>query len=103
MQFIRRHSTMVKIPGFLVKAVCRTPFGAHPQGLAADSIGLEGYSEDYDFLCDFVEASRDARGLKEWIEEWVLRQRTQEEYSAVTRCRANFFSPGQVAGGADGR
>jgi acyl CoA:acetate/3-ketoacid CoA transferase alpha subunit/acyl CoA:acetate/3-ketoacid CoA transferase beta subunit len=79
-EFVRRRSTMVKIPGFLVKAVCLVPFGAHPQGLAADSIGLEGYSEDYDFLFDFIKASRDAGGLKEWIEEWVLQCRTQEEY-----------------------
>ena len=79
-EFIRQHSTLVKIPGFLVKAVCQVPFGAHPQGLGADSIGLEGYGEDYDFLLDFAKASRDVKGLKQWIEEWVLQCRSQEEY-----------------------
>jgi len=38
-EFIRKHSTLVKIPGYLVKYVCPVILGAHPQGLASDSIG----------------------------------------------------------------
>ena len=55
-EFIRRHSTLVKLPGYLVKFVCPVPFGAHPQGLAAESIGVgDGYGEDYEFLSQLYE------------------------------------------------
>jgi acyl CoA:acetate/3-ketoacid CoA transferase alpha subunit/acyl CoA:acetate/3-ketoacid CoA transferase beta subunit len=90
-EFIRRHSTLVKIPGLVVKAVCQVPFGTHPQGLAAASIGLKGYDEDYDFLLDYVKASRDAKGLKEWMQEWVLQCCTQEEYLKKLGAARTFF------------
>ncbi len=90
-EFIRRHNALVKIPGFLVKAVCQVRFGAHPQGLGAASIGLKGYDEDYNFLLDFVKASRDAKGLKEWMQEWVMQCRTQEEYLGKLGTARTFF------------
>ena len=72
-EFIRKHSTLVKLPGYLVKYVCPVIFGAHPQGLASHSIGLgEGYGEDYEFIVSFVNASQDPSSLKDWIEEWVI-------------------------------
>jgi acyl CoA:acetate/3-ketoacid CoA transferase beta subunit len=80
-EFMRRHSTLVKVPGYLVKFVCPVPFGAHPQGLAAESIGVEGgYGEDYEFIISFVEASHDSSRLKEWIEEWIIQCPTQKHY-----------------------
>ena len=80
-EFIRKHSTLVKIPGYLVKYVCPVTLGAHPQGLAAESIGVvEGYGEDYQFLLNFVEASQDSTRIKEWIEEWIIECPTQEYY-----------------------
>ena len=80
-EFIRKHSTLVKIPGYLVKYVCPVTLGAHPQGLAAESIGVvEGYGEDYQFLLNFVEASRRSDRIKDWIEEWIIECPTQEYY-----------------------
>lgn len=80
-EFIRRHSTLVKIPGYLVNFVCPVPLGAHPQSLAAESIGLVGgYGEDYEFIVNFVKASQDPAKLNEWIEEWVIQCPTHEHY-----------------------
>jgi len=80
-EFIRKHSPLVKIPGFLVNYVCPVPLGAHPQGLAAGSIGLvEGYGEDYQFILNFVETSQNPIRLKEWIEEWIIQSPDQEHY-----------------------
>ena len=90
-EFIRRHNALVKIPGLVVKAVCKVPFGSHPQGLAGASIGLKGYDEDYDFLLDYVKASRDAKGLKEWMQKWVLQCCTQEEYLQKLGVARTFF------------
>lgn len=80
-EFIRRHAALVKIPGHLVRFVCQAPLGSHPQGLAAESVGVaEGYGEDYEFIRTFVEASQSEAGLKEWVEEWILDCDDHEEY-----------------------
>ena len=80
-EFIRRHNALVKIPGYLVKYVCPVPLGAHPQGLAADSVRVaDGYAEDYPFILNFVEASQDSTRIKKWIEEWIIECPTPEHY-----------------------
>lgn len=78
--FIRKHSALVRLPGYLVTYVCPVKLGAHPQGLSAESIGEEGYGEDYAFILGFVKASQNEDRLKEWIREWVLHCPSQEEY-----------------------
>ncbi|MGD0486756.1 MAG: CoA-transferase [Syntrophorhabdales bacterium] len=98
-EFIRKHSALVKIPGFLVRAVCSVVFGTHPQGLAAESIDLNGYGEDYEFILDFVKASRDSKGLKEWMEEWIFQCRTQEEYvRKLGPARTSFLASKSTSG-----
>jgi acyl CoA:acetate/3-ketoacid CoA transferase alpha subunit/acyl CoA:acetate/3-ketoacid CoA transferase beta subunit len=69
-EFIRRHASMVKIPGHLVNAVVELPFGAHPSA----HLGLygEGYSEDLEFLLNLRKVGKDEATLKKWIGEWVL-------------------------------
>ncbi|MBW1805797.1 MAG: hypothetical protein JRJ06_05425 [Deltaproteobacteria bacterium] len=80
-EFIRQHSALVKIPGFMVKYVCEVPLGAHPQGMVAESIGIEGgYSEDYEFINSSLGASKDSGSLREWLEEWVIGCPDQDEY-----------------------
>lgn len=80
-EFIRNHSALVKIPEHMVKFVCPVPFGAHPQGLAAETTGVvEGYGEDYDFLLRFLDAGQDSAGLKKWVEEWAVNCSAQEDY-----------------------
>jgi acyl CoA:acetate/3-ketoacid CoA transferase alpha subunit len=63
--FIRRYSYMTKIPGYVVRAVCQVPFGAHPTGLHALGIpDFDGYGEDEEFILEARKASRDPRGIR---------------------------------------
>jgi acyl CoA:acetate/3-ketoacid CoA transferase alpha subunit/acyl CoA:acetate/3-ketoacid CoA transferase beta subunit len=82
-EYIRNHSHLVRIPSYMVKAVCEVPYGAHPAGMP--NCGLpefEHYFEDYDFLTDSREASRDDRRFSEWIKHWVLDCSDYNEYLA---------------------
>ena len=81
--YIRRHSHLVRIPSYMVKAVCEVPYGAHPAGMP--NCGLpefEHYFEDYDFLTESREASRDEQKFSEWIKYWVLDCRDYKDYLA---------------------
>ncbi len=82
-EYIRSHSHLVRIPSYMVKAVCEVPYGAHPAGMP--NCGLpefEHYFEDYDFLTECREASRDDRRFSEWIKYWILDCRDYNEYLA---------------------
>jgi acyl CoA:acetate/3-ketoacid CoA transferase alpha subunit/acyl CoA:acetate/3-ketoacid CoA transferase beta subunit len=82
-EYIRNHSHLVRIPSYMVKAVCEVPYGAHPAGMP--NCGLpefEHYFEDYDFLTESREASRDDRRFTEWIKYWILDCRNYDEYLA---------------------
>jgi hypothetical protein len=80
---IRSHSHLVRIPSYMVKAVCEAPYGAHPAGMP--NCGLpefEHYFEDYEFLTECREASRDDRRFSEWIKYWILDCQNHDEYLA---------------------
>jgi len=82
-EYIRRHSHLVRIPSYMVKAVCEVPYGAHPAGMP--NCGLpefEHYFEDYDFLTENREASRDGRKFSEWVRYWILDCKDYNEYLA---------------------
>jgi acyl CoA:acetate/3-ketoacid CoA transferase alpha subunit len=82
-EYIRSHSHLVRIPSYMVKAVCEVPYGAHPAGMP--NCGLpefEHYFEDYDFLTESREASRDERKFSEWIKYWILDCQDYNEYLA---------------------
>jgi len=82
-EYIRNHSHLVRIPSYMVKAVCEVPYGAHPAGMP--NCGLpefEHYFDDYDFLIESREASRDDRRFTEWIKYWVLDCKDYNEYLA---------------------
>ena len=54
------------IPGFLVAAVVRVPFGSHPAP-------TQGYSRrDDDFYFAYHAQSRDRAGFDDWLNQWVL-------------------------------
>lgn len=78
--FIRRNSTLVGLPGYLVNSVSVCPLGAHPEGLYSNLDGVEGYSEDYDFVLEQRKASHYPSRLDAWIKEWVLDLRGHEDY-----------------------
>jgi acyl CoA:acetate/3-ketoacid CoA transferase alpha subunit len=82
-EYIRSQSHLVRIPSYMVKAVCEAPYGAHPAGMP--NCGLpefEHYFEDYEFLTEAREASRDERKFSEWIKRWILDCRDHDEYLA---------------------
>ncbi len=80
-EYIRSHSHLVRIPSYMVKAVCQAPFGAHPAGMP--NCGLpqfEHYFEDYDFLSECREASRDERKFSDWTKHWILDCQNHDDY-----------------------
>lgn len=76
---IRPWSHLVRIPAHRVLAVSEAPLGAHPGGLFARDLPVDGYGEDYDFWVDARAASR-SEDFDEWIRRWVLDVGDQGEY-----------------------
>lgn len=80
-EFIRRYSHLCKIPSYVVKAVCPTPFGAHPGGVSAQGLPeIESYADDYDFVMDIRVASKTPESMDAWIKEWVTDCPTWDHY-----------------------
>ncbi len=59
---VRPWSHLVRIPAHLVLAVVECPMGAHPGGLYAGAVPVDGYGEDYDFWVDARAAHPRRRG-----------------------------------------
>jgi acyl CoA:acetate/3-ketoacid CoA transferase alpha subunit/acyl CoA:acetate/3-ketoacid CoA transferase beta subunit len=80
-EFIRKYAALVKIPAYVVNAVCVVPLGVHPFSLTNPGISdFEPYEQDIDFLNELHEASLDDRSLDRWITQWVTACATQQEY-----------------------
>ena len=79
-EFIREHSSLVKIPGSFVRSVSLAPFGAHPQTFVPVWDELEGYEADFDFMEGHWQASQHAATLDLWIKEWILDCPSNEDY-----------------------
>jgi len=80
-ELIRRYSHLVKIPGFLVKAVVEVPFGAHPGGVSNQGIKeLDTYADDYDFLEELRLASKTREEMDAWCEKYVFSWQNWEDY-----------------------
>jgi acyl CoA:acetate/3-ketoacid CoA transferase alpha subunit/acyl CoA:acetate/3-ketoacid CoA transferase beta subunit len=78
---LRPWSTHVRIPAHRVLAVCEVPMGAHPGGVFARDLPVDGYGEDYDFWIEARAATR-RDDYDDWIRHWVLEPATQEDYLA---------------------
>ncbi len=76
---LRPWSHLVRIPAHRVLAVCEARLGAHPGGLFTGDLPVHGYGEDYDFWVDVRAASRGDQ-FDEWIREWVLDVKTQDDW-----------------------
>ena len=96
---LRPWSHLVRVPAHRVLAVVEAPLGAHPGGLYAGDLPVEGYGEDYDFWVEARAATR-GDGYDEWIRHWVLDVDSQEawldrlgtERVAAVRARARADS-----------
>ena len=76
---LRSYSTFVQIPAHRVLALCEVPMGAHPGGLFARDLPVDGYGEDYDFWIEARAATR-AESYDDWIRHWILEPADQQEY-----------------------
>src|SRR5438093_8869313 len=76
---LRPYAAFVRIPAQHVLAVCEVPMGAHPGGLFAGSLPVDGYGEDYEFWVDARAATR-RDDYDDWIRHWVLEVDSQQEY-----------------------
>ncbi len=98
-QFVNRYSHFVKVPSYLVLAVCPAPFGSHPAGMS--SYGLEeeftGYEVDRDFLIDLRKKCKDEKELNAWIEEWILGCSDHDEYIAKLGHKKIWYLKGKSA------
>jgi len=79
--YIRSYSHLVRIPSYMVKAVCEVPYGAHPGGLPNFGVPqFEGYFDDYDFAEIIREASLEENKFMGFIQEWILGCRDHGQY-----------------------
>jgi acyl CoA:acetate/3-ketoacid CoA transferase alpha subunit len=77
---IRKHSALVKIPGFVVNAVSEAPLGVHPFSLFGSGIDeFEAYGQDTEFLMELHKAYKDNK-LDDWLQKWVIECPTHEDY-----------------------
>jgi acyl CoA:acetate/3-ketoacid CoA transferase beta subunit len=76
---LRPWSTHVALPAHRVLAVCEVPMGAHPGGVFARDLPVDGYGEDYDFWVEARAATR-SDDYDEWIRHWILEPSDQTEY-----------------------
>ena len=71
-------SDLVRIPAHRVLAVAETPMGAHPGGLFARGMPVDGYGEDVDF---WVMARDACRGdFDAFARHWYLEPADQDDY-----------------------
>jgi acyl CoA:acetate/3-ketoacid CoA transferase alpha subunit/acyl CoA:acetate/3-ketoacid CoA transferase beta subunit len=71
-------SHLVRIPAHRVLAVVEAPLGAHPGGVFAGSLPVDGYGEDIAF---WTEARAACRGdFDAWAGQWCLDVPTQDAY-----------------------
>jgi acyl CoA:acetate/3-ketoacid CoA transferase alpha subunit/acyl CoA:acetate/3-ketoacid CoA transferase beta subunit len=96
--FIRRHSHMVRIPAYAVRAVCEAPLGAHPLGVMQHGLpGFEAYFPDYDFMTMVNDATKDEAAFDRWVKEWILNIPDHEQYLAKLGSQRMLYLKGKAA------
>ncbi len=97
--FLRRYSHFVKVPGYLVRAVCPAPMGVHPSGASNQGIKeFDAYAEDEEFMLRLREACRSEETLEEWVREWLLGVESHEHYLAKLGHERIWYLKGRAAG-----
>ncbi len=89
--FVRKNTTRVFLPGFMVDAVCEVPYGAHPYGL----FGF--YDLDDPFQKEYARRSRTQQGFDGWAREWIFGLGEREDYlEKVGYARLKEISTGRL-------
>ena len=71
---IRSDPNRTLIPGFIVDAVCHTPFASHP------SYTQGFYDRDNDFYLKWDEISKSKESVQRYLDEWVFGVKDRAEY-----------------------
>lgn len=96
--FLRRYPHFVKIPGYLVRAVCPAPMGVHPSGASNQGIKeFDAYAEDEGFMLKLREACKDEETLESWVREWLLEVEDHEHYMRKVGYEKIWFLKGRAA------
>lgn len=95
---IRADPNRTIIPGLIVSAVVVEPWGAHP------SFAQGYYDRDNDFYVAWDRVGRDARGVREYLDEWVYGVPDRAEYmrrqpALAERLAASRAMSGEVSYG----
>lgn len=97
--FLRSYSHFVKIPGYLVRAVCPAPMGVHPSGASDQGVKeFDAYAEDEEFMLELREACREEETLERWVQEWLLGVEDHAQYLAKLGHERIWFLKGRSAG-----
>jgi acyl CoA:acetate/3-ketoacid CoA transferase alpha subunit/acyl CoA:acetate/3-ketoacid CoA transferase beta subunit len=100
-QFLRRYSHYVKIPGYLVRAVCPVPMGVHPSGASNQGIReFDAYAEDEDFLLQLRAACKSDQSMRAWVDEWLLGCPDHDSYIEKLGYQRIWFLKGRSASDA---
>lgn len=77
---IREYSHLMQVPAYRVLSVSELPMGCHPYGIySPPGLGVP-YIEDYDFFRALQKATKAPDAFKDWVDEWILGVRDQDEY-----------------------
>jgi len=95
--FIRRDPDQNALPSFMIDAIVKVPYGAHPTAC------YQFYDYDASHLNRYKEIARDDRRFREYLEEWVMGVANHDEYlkkigvEGLTKIKANpvmGYAPG---------
>ncbi len=97
-EFLKDYSHFVKVPSYLVKAICPAPLGVHPSGAANEGIKcFESYAEDEEFMLDLRKACKDDAAIQAWVEEWCLSLPDHEAYLTKLGFEKIWYLKGRAA------
>jgi glutaconate CoA-transferase subunit A len=90
-QTIRQDPNRTIIPGLIVDAVVREPFGAHPSY-------VQGYYDrDNQFYLNWDKISRDQQATEKWLQEWVYDVPNRESYlNKLGSEKIRLLAPGEM-------
>jgi len=80
-EFVKQHSSLVRIPGYMVKAVAVTPYGSHPRGITNQgNPELATYFDDFEYLLELRKAYKNRETAAQWVDRWILSCEGHDDY-----------------------